>query len=101
MIRDDGAKEVHFHVAAPPVISHCFYGMDFPSREELFANQFDSVDDMASWLGVDSLSYLSIDGLEKAVASANESPLGSCNACFSGNYPVPVDMSGSKEENEW
>ena len=48
-----------------------------------------------------SLSYLSIDGLEKAVASANESPLGYCNACFSGNYPVPVDMSVSKEENEW
>lgn len=101
MIRDAGAKEVHFHVAAPPVISPCFYGMDFPSREELFANQFDSVEDMASWLGVDSLSYLSIDGLEKAVASANESPLGYCNACFSGNYPVPVDMSVSKEENEW
>lgn len=101
MIRDAGAKEVHFRVAAPPVISPCFYGMDFPSRDELFANQFASVDDMASWLGVDSLAYLSIEGLETAVRSANDSPLGYCNACFSANYPVPVDMGVTKEENEF
>lgn len=101
MIRDAGAKEVHFRVAAPPVVSPCFYGMDFPSREELFANQFASVDDMADWLGVDSLAYLSIDGLETAVRSANNSPLGYCNACFSSNYPVPVEMGVTKEENDW
>ena len=101
MIRKAGAKEVHFRVAAPPVISPCFYGMDFPSREELFANQFASVDDMAEWLGVDSLAYLSVEGLQKAVRSANESPHAYCYACFTGNYPVPVEMGVTKDENEY
>ncbi len=101
MIRKAGAKEVHFRVAAPPVISPCFYGMDFPSREELFANQFASVDDMAEWLGVDSLAYLSIEGLQTAVRFSNESPHSYCYACFSGNYPVPVEMGVTKEENEY
>lgn len=101
MIREAGAKEVHFRVAAPPVISPCYYGMDFPSHDELLAQQFDSEDDMAKWLGVDSLSYLSVDGLMKAVRSANDSKLGYCNACFTANYPVPVEMGVTKEENEW
>ena len=101
MIREAGAKEVHFRSAAPPVIAPCHYGMDFPSYEELFVNQFESVDEMAEWLGVDSLAYLSVDGLMKAVKSANESPLGYCNACFTANYPVPVEMGVTKEENEW
>ncbi|MFW5972769.1 MAG: amidophosphoribosyltransferase [Bacteroidota bacterium] len=101
MVRSAGAREVHFRVASPPVISPCFYGMDFPSRDELFANQFATFDDMAEWLGVDSLAYLSVDGLETAVRTANENPLGYCNACFSSNYPVPVEMGVTKEENEW
>ncbi|MEX0746460.1 MAG: amidophosphoribosyltransferase, partial [Rhodothermales bacterium] len=101
MIRKAGAKEVHFRSAAPPVISPCHYGMDFPSHEELFANQYSSQEEMAGWLGVDTLAYLSTDGLMKAVRSANESPLGYCNACFTANYPVPVEMGVTKEENEW
>lgn len=101
MIRAAGAREVHFRVASPPVISPCFYGMDFPSREELFANQFHAADDMAGWLGVDSLAYLSVNGLDDAVAAANDSPLGYCNACFSARYPVPVEMGVTKDENEW
>jgi amidophosphoribosyltransferase len=56
---------------------------------------------MREWLGVESLAYLSVDGLMDAVREANESPLGYCNACFTANYPVPVDMSVTKEENEW
>ena len=101
MIREAGAKEVHFRSAAPPVVSPCHYGMDFPSHEELFANQYSSQEEMARWLGVDTLAYLSTDGLMKAVRSANESPLGYCNACFTANYPVPVEMGVTKEENEW
>ncbi len=101
MIREAGAKAVHFRVAAPPVISPCYYGMDFPSHEELLAHQFDSEDEMAAWLGVDSLAYLSTDGLMKAVRSANESKLGYCNACFTADYPVPVEAGVTKEENEW
>ncbi|MEX0600136.1 MAG: amidophosphoribosyltransferase [Rhodothermales bacterium] len=101
MIREAGAKEVHFRVASPPVISPCYYGMDFPSHEELFTHQFENEDEMAAWLGVDSLAYLSSDGLMKAVRAANESDLGYCNACFTADYPVPIEEGVSKEENEW
>jgi amidophosphoribosyltransferase len=101
MLRESGAKSVHFRVSAPPVVSPCFYGMDFPDEDELLANQFDSVDAIRDWLGVDSLAYLSVDGLMRAVHGANKSDLGYCNACFTNNYPVPVDKDATKEENEW
>jgi amidophosphoribosyltransferase len=101
MLREQGAKRVHFRVAAPPVISPCFYGMDFPDEEELLANQFESAEEMGAWLGVDSLAYLSTEGLMRAVRGANKRDLGYCNACFTANYPVPVEMDVTKEENEW
>jgi amidophosphoribosyltransferase len=101
MLRESGAKSVHFRVSAPPVVSPCFYGMDFPDKDELLANQFDSVDEIRDWLGVDSLAYLSTEGLMRAVHGANKSDLGYCNACFTANYPVPVDKDATKEENEW
>ncbi|NBC01293.1 MAG: amidophosphoribosyltransferase [Bacteroidetes bacterium] len=101
MLQDAGAKEVHLRIASPAVISPCFYGMDFPSTDELLANQFDDVQEMTNWLGVTSLAYLSTDGLMKAVHAANESDRGYCNACFTANYPVPVEMGVKKEENEW
>ena len=101
MIRKAGAKEVHFRVSSPPVVSPCFYGMDFPSKEELLANQFTDIDKMANWLGVESLAYISPGSMMKAVKSANESPHGYCNACFTKDYPTPVEMGISKEENEW
>ena len=107
MVREAGAREVHFRVASPPVISPCFYGMDFPSYEELLANKFElarhpeKVEEMAAWLGVESMAYLSVEGLMKAVQTANERSLGYCNACFTANYPVPVELGVTKEENEW
>lgn len=102
MVREAGAQEVHFRVASPPVMSPCFYGMDFPSKEELFANHHNNdLKAMEAWLGVDSLAYLSVEGLEKAVRAANDTEHGFCNACFSGRYPVPVEMGVTKEENDW
>ena len=101
MVREAGAREVHFRIASPPVVSPCFYGMDFPSFDELFANQFENQDAMADWLGVDSLAYLSVEGMMDAVRNANLSPRGYCNACFTAEYPVPVEMGVEKEENEW
>lgn len=98
MVRAAGAREVHFRVASPPVLNPCYYGMDFPSRDELLANEFASVEGMAEWLGVDSLGYLSVEGMMTAVHKANPSGLGFCNACFSGHYPVPVDIGVTKEE---
>lgn len=100
MVRNAGAAEVHFRVASPPVISPCFYGMDFPTEAELLANQLDrDVDKMAAWLGVDSLAFLSPDGMMQAVREAR-GDMGFCNACFTGNYPVPVERGVEKEENE-
>ena len=101
MLKDAGAREVHFRVASPPVISPCYYGMDFPSHEELFANQFDSVDSMREWLGVESLGYLSADGLMTAVQTSSGSSHGFCNACFTAEYPVPVEEGVTKDENDW
>ena len=100
MVLEAGASEVHFRVASPPVISPCFYGMDFPDPEELLANQYErSIDAMRDWLGVKSLSYLSVDGMMEAVRKS-AGTAGFCNACFSGNYPVPVEHGVTKEEND-
>ena len=101
MVRDAGAKEVHFRVASPPVLSPCFYGMDFPSHDELAANKFGSLDELAAWLGVDSLAYLSADGMMRAVEEAHDEADRYCNACFTARYPVPVELGVVKEENDW
>ncbi len=101
MVRDAGAKEVHFRSASPPVMWPCFYGMDFPSRAELAVNKHGSVDHIAEWLGVDSLGYLSVEGMLDAVEEAHDSRERYCHACFSGAYPVPVETGVVKEENDW
>ena len=101
MVRDAGAREVHFRVASPPVVSPCFYGMDFPSHDELVANRFGSVDEIAEWLGVDSLAYLSPDGMMRAVEEAHDDRSRYCDACFTTRYPVPVELGVVKEENDW
>lgn len=101
MIRKANPLEIHFLVSSPPITHPCFYGMDFPSPEELIANMYDgNVNSIAEVLGVDSLHYLSAEGLVEAVREANESPRGYCTACFTGKYPVPVNLGVEKEENE-
>jgi len=101
MIRKANPLEVHFLVSSPPITDPCYYGMDFPSPDELIANVFNrDIDAIAKDLGVDSLHYLSPFGLVAAVKEANESKLGYCTACFTGNYPVPVETGVEKEENE-
>lgn len=101
MIREANPAEVHFLVSSPPIIEPCYYGMDFPSKDELIANKYErDINKMADALGVDSLNYLSPLGLVQAVKEANDSPLEYCTACFTGKYPVPVDQTADKEENE-
>ncbi|MEP0006327.1 MAG: amidophosphoribosyltransferase [Balneola sp.] len=101
MIRACNPAEIHFLVSSPPIISPCYYGMDFPSPEELIANKFErNVDKIAEEIGVDSLRYLSADGLVNAVKEANPSGHDYCTACFTSNYPVPVNFGVEKEENE-
>lgn len=101
MIRECNPAEIHFLVSSPPIISPCYYGMDFPSPDELIANRFDrDIEKMAKEIGVDSLRYLSPDGLVNAVKEANPSGHDYCTACFTANYPVPVNFGVEKEENE-
>ena len=101
MIRSCNPAEIHFLVSSPPIISPCYYGMDFPSPEELIANKFDrDIEKMAREIGVDSLRYLSPDGLVNAVKKSNPSGHDYCTACFTSKYPVPVNFGVEKEENE-
>ncbi|HHS94750.1 MAG TPA: amidophosphoribosyltransferase, partial [Rhodobacterales bacterium] len=94
MILDAGAREVHFRIASPPTAWPCFYGVDTPERAKLLAATM-SEDEMCAFLGVDSLKFISLDGLYRAVGEAarNKANPQYCDACFSGEYPVaPSDM---------
>ena len=92
MIRHAGATEVHFRVASPPIVGPCYYGIDTPTREELIAATH-SVEEIAAYLGVDSLGYLSLDGM---VESSAGDPTRFCHACFSTQYPTPVPSDSAK-----
>jgi amidophosphoribosyltransferase len=99
LIRQAGPKEVHFRVTAPPIMFPCHYGMDFPTPKELIANNLDgNVRRIGEELGVDSLGYLSIDDLLASAPHDNGESY--CTACFSGEYPVHVDVRQTKDENE-
>jgi amidophosphoribosyltransferase len=84
-IREAGAREVHFRIASPPVRFPCFYGIDMPNREELLGARM-SVEAIRDVLGVESMGYLSLEGMESAVRESG--PF--CNACFSGEYKAPL-----------
>jgi len=97
MILDAGAAEVHFRIASPPTAWPCFYGVDTPQREKLLAATMSEAE-MTQHLGVDSLKFISLDGLYRAVGETdgrdNAQPQ-YCDACFSGEYPVkPSDQIG-------
>jgi amidophosphoribosyltransferase len=85
MLRNAGASEVHLRIGSPPVRYPCFYGIDMPTKGELIGSRME-IPDIESQLGVDSLGYLSLDGMIDAVAEAGPY----CTACFSGDYPAPL-----------
>ena len=85
MVRQAGAREVHLRIASPPTRHPCFYGIDTPTEEELMANRM-NIPEMARAIGADSLDFLSLDGLYRALGRARAAH---CDACFSGDYPVP------------
>ena len=91
MVRQAGAKEVHMRISSPPTAHSCFYGIDTPSTEELMAHTH-TVDQIAAHIGVDSLAYISIDGLYQAVGETgrNNARPQYCDACFTGEYPVEL-----------
>jgi amidophosphoribosyltransferase len=92
MVRAAGAREVHMRVSSSPITGPCYYGIDTPTREELIAANY-SIDEIAQRLGVDSLGYLSLDGMLESVP---DGPAGFCHACFSGDYPTPPPADPDK-----
>ena len=91
MVRNAGAAEVHMRISSPPTTHSCFYGIDTPKREALLAAQMD-VKAMARHIRVDSLSFISVDGLYRAAGHSGRNPAKPefCDACFTGEYPIPL-----------
>jgi len=87
MIRSAGAKEVHMRISCPPTISPCFYGVDTPSKNQLIAAN-KSVEEIREYIGADSLSYLSLEGLKKACGEGEKTSY--CSACYTGSYPTTI-----------
>jgi amidophosphoribosyltransferase len=92
LLRKAGAKEVHMRICAPPIRHPCFFGVDMASRWELIAAQ-KSVEQVKDYIGADSLGYISIEGLVKAVGLPRDN---FCMACFTGDYPIPVQLEMDK-----
>jgi amidophosphoribosyltransferase len=102
MVRDAGATEVHFRIASPPTTNSCFYGVDTPNKEDLLAHRM-SVEEMREYIDADSLAFISMDGLYRAMGEQgrdNRKPQ-FCDACFSGTYPIELtDVSGGRKDGQ-
>lgn len=95
-LRQAGAKEIHMRVSCPPLISPCFYGIDFPTKKELIATKY-SIEEIREFIGVDSLKYISLDGMLSSMMLPKEE---FCTACFTGNYPTKICKPPSKKALE-
>jgi len=94
MLRDAGAREVHLRITAPPIRNPCHYGIDMSTREEMVAHGRE-VDEIARELGADSLHYISLEGVYEAVGVTRETH---CDACFTGEYPLPDGPGGQSKD---
>jgi len=92
LIRQAGAKEIHMRICIPPIKYPCFFGVDMATRKELIASH-KSVEEIRQFIGADSLGYISLDGLLKSVNLPGDS---FCTACFTGEYPIPVQLEMDK-----
>lgn len=101
MLRQAGAKEVHMRITSPPTKHACFYGIDTPESEKLLAHNH-TVEEMAKFIGVDSLAFVSIDGLYRALRESgrNNAQPQYCDACFTGEYPIRLTDYLDKENNK-
>jgi amidophosphoribosyltransferase len=98
MVRQAGAREVHVRISCPPTIAPCFYGVDTPTRDELIGANM-SVAEIARYIDADSLGYLSLDGLLRAVGDPADNR--HCTACYTNDYPIPVTAAArTKTERE-
>ena len=91
MVREAGAAEVHMRIASPPTTHSCFYGVDTPSRDKLLAANM-SIEEMAKHIGVDSLAFITIDGVYRALGETgrDDNAPAYCDACFTGDYSIPL-----------
>jgi amidophosphoribosyltransferase len=95
LIKEANPKEIHLRISSPPIKYPCYYGMDFPSREELIANRCENIKGIEKHLNVNSLEYLTKEEMLEAVSEAGL--FNFCTACFTGEYPTPVDVNFKKE----
>jgi amidophosphoribosyltransferase len=96
MVRDAGAREVHLRISSPPTQWPCYYGIDTPTRRELIASSH-STDEIARYVTADTLGYLSLDGMLKAVAGPSGDKNGFCHACFSADYAIPFTPNNKRQ----
>ena len=94
LLRDAGAKEVHVRISSPPFLHSCYFGTDIDSEENLIAGKCRSTEEIAEYIGADSLAYLPVDALGKLI----DGRCGYCCGCFTGNYPVDITGAGSKNK---
>jgi amidophosphoribosyltransferase len=101
MVRGAGAAEVHMRISSPPTTHSCFYGIDTPERGKLLAARHD-VEEMAHLIGADTLAFISIDGLYRALDQQRRDPASPqyCDACFTGEYPIPVPDLGDNDNRQ-
>jgi len=108
LVREADPAEIHLQISSPPITNPCFYGMDFPSKRQLLTHMFSDQDDeledidkIRDYIGVDSLRYLTMQGLLNSVPKFEGEECSYCTACFSGDYPIPIaDATTDKEEND-
>jgi amidophosphoribosyltransferase len=97
LIKEANPKSIHVRISSPPILNPCYFGMDFPSKEELIANKMEeNIQKIAEYLEVDSLEYMTTNELLEAMI--DHDPNDFCTACFSGKYPIELDKKYSKEE---
>ncbi len=101
LVKEASPKEIHLRITSPPIISPCYYGMDFPSKEELIANQCgQDMEKIREYLDVNSVEYLSVEKTHESVpqgVNANGEKISYCDACFTGNYPILIEEIDKNE----
>lgn len=94
LLREAGAKEVHVRISSPPFLHSCYFGTDVDSEENLIAGKCSSTEEIARYIGADSLAYLPVEALGELIGGSSDY----CSGCFTGNYPVDVSGAGSKNK---
>ena len=108
LVREANPAEIHLHISSPPITNPCFYGMDFPTKRQLLTHmladaehELGNIEKIREYIGVDSLKYLSMQGLLNSVPKFDGETCSYCTACFGGDYPIPItDVTTDKEEND-